>query len=134
VLSTIHWVRVLVAGLAAEVGVILVLLATIAIYRKLLAPGRPETDTGTTLGERIGYYVAPAAGFVTTGAAAYWTVRGLETAIVANAVAVGVVSVVFTLPFLLSAKPEHRLMYGVAFALRLAAAYLAGVLAAMDGR
>lgn len=126
-LSMIHWVRVLVAGVLSEVGVILVLLASIAIYRKLIAPGAPEPQT-QSLGERIGYYVAPTAGFVTTGAAALWAVRGLDVAVIANAVAVGVVSVVITLPFLLTAKPEHRLMYGVAFALRLAAAYLAGVL------
>ena len=124
--ATIHWFRVLVAGVASEVGVILVLLASIAIYKKLIAP---EAET-KRLGERIGYYVAPTAGFVTTGLAALWAVHGLEGGVVANAVAVGAVSVVITLPFLLGAKPEHRLMYGVAFLLRLVAAYLAGVLSA----
>jgi hypothetical protein len=32
------------------------------------------------------------------------------------------------LPFFFSAKPEHRLMYGIAFALRLAAGGLGGLL------
>jgi len=41
---------------------------------------------------------------------------------------VGLLSVAITLPFLLSARREHCLMYGVAFALRLGAACLAGVL------
>jgi hypothetical protein len=127
VFSTIHWGRVLVAGVSSEVGVILVLLASIAIYRKLIAPGLSEAER-RTLGERVGYYVAPTAGFVTTCAMALWAVRGLETGVVANAVAVGIVSVVITTPFLLTAKPEHRLMYGVAFALRLVGGYLAGVL------
>lgn len=127
-LSTIHWVRVLVAGVLSEVGVIVVLLASIAIYRKLFARAIAEPEAGSpSLGERIGYYVAPAAGFVTTGLAALWAVHGLDAGIIANAVAVGIVSVALTSPFLLSARPEHRLMYGVAFALRLVAAYLAGV-------
>ena len=125
-LASIHWLRVLVAGAASEAGVILVLLASIAIYKKLIAPGA-ETKA---LGERIGYYVAPPAGFFTTGLAALWAVRGLEAGVVANAVAVGVVSVVITLPFMLGAKPEHRLMYGIAFALRLVGAYLVGLLSA----
>jgi hypothetical protein len=128
VLSAIHWIRVLVAGVLSEVGVIVVLLASIAIYKKVLVGVTPEPEPGSpSLGERIGYYVAPAAGFVTTGSATLWAVHGLDTGVIANAVAVGIVSVLLTSPFLLSARPEHRLMYCVAFALRLAAAYLAGV-------
>ena len=127
-LSTIHWIRVLVAGVLSEVGVIVVLLASIAIYKKLAGGATSEPEAGApSLGERVGYYVAPAAGFVTTGLAALWAVHGLETGVVANAVAVGIVSVLLTVPFLLSARREHRLMYCVAFALRLVAAYLAGV-------
>ena len=127
--STIHWVRVLVAGVLSEVGVIVVLLASIAIYKKRSAGATAEPEAGSpSLGERIGYYVAPTAGFVTTGLAALWAVHGLDTGIIANAVAVGLVSVALTSPFLLSARREHRLMYAVAFALRLGAAYLAGVL------
>jgi hypothetical protein len=129
VLSAIHWIRVLVAGVLSEVGVVVVLLASIAIYKKFLAAATPEPEPGSpSLGERIGYYVAPAAGFVITGLATLWAVRGLDTGIIANAVAVGIVSVLITSPFLLSARAEHRLMYCVAFALRLVAAILAGVL------
>jgi hypothetical protein len=129
VLATIHWIRVLIAGVLSEVGVIVVLLVSIAIYRKLVA-GATAREGSPSLGERIGYYVAPVAGFATTGLAALWAVRGLESGIVANAVAVGIVSVAISLPFLLSARREHQLMYGVAFALRLVAAYLAGVFSA----
>jgi len=35
---------------------------------------------------------------------------------------------VIATPFFFSAKPEHRLMYGIAFALRLLAGFLAGIL------
>jgi hypothetical protein len=130
VLATIHWLRVLVAGVLSEVGVIVLLLSSIAIYKKLSTSPSSEPAAGTpSLGERVGYYVAPAAGFVTTGLAARWAVHGLDTGIITNAVAVGIVSVLITSPFLLSARAEHRLMYCVAFALRLLAAYLAGVVA-----
>jgi hypothetical protein len=128
VLSTIHWIRVLVAGVLSEVGVIVALLASIALYKRFFAGAAQAPEAvAPSLGERVGYYVAPAAGFVTTGLAALWAVRGLDSGVIANAVAVGVVSVLITSPFLLSARPEHRLMYCVAFALRLAAAYLAGI-------
>ena len=128
-LSTIHWVRVLAAGVLSEVGVVVALLIGLAIYKKVLAPGRVETNPQTP-GERVGYYVAPPAGFVTTALAALWAVHGLATGVVANALAVGIVSVAITIPFFLGARPEHRLMYGVAFALRLLAAGLAGLYAA----
>jgi len=125
--STIHWVRVLVGGGLSEVGVVLALLLGILIYKKMLAPDGGETST-QTLGERVGYYVAPPAGFVTTGLMALWAVRGIDAGVVVNALAVGIVSVVIAIPFFLGAKPEHRLMYGIAFALRLLAAGLAGLL------
>jgi hypothetical protein len=126
VLSEIRWIRVLVAGGLSEVGVIVALLLGILVYKKLLAP--PGAETGShTIGERVGYYVAPPAGFVSTGLMAIWAVRGLATGVVANALAVGIVSVAITIPFFLGAKPEHRLMYGIAFALRLLAAVLAAL-------
>jgi len=121
-----HWWRIVIAGVASEVGVIVVLLTSIAIY-KMRTPGLSRDQT-QTLGERLGYYIAPTAGFVTTGLAALWAVRGVEANAVAHGVLVGAVSVAITSPFLLQAKPEHRLMYGVAFALRIAAGYLAGAL------
>jgi hypothetical protein len=82
-----------------------------------------------TLGERVGYYVAPTAGFVTTLAMAFWAVRGVQSSAITTGVLVGVLSVAITLPFFFAAKPEHRLMYGVAFALRIAAGYVGALLA-----
>ena len=123
-----HWWRILIGGVASEVRVIVALLTSIAIY-KARTPGLSREQT-QTLGERLGYYVAPPAGFVTTGLAALLAVRGGEANVVAHGMLVGVVSVAITSPFFFGAKPEHRAMYGVAFALRLAAGYLAGALAA----
>ena len=61
--------------------------------------------------------------------AALWAARGLDSNLIANGLMVGVISVGISLPFFFTAKPEHRLMYGVAFALRFAAGYVGGVLA-----
>ena len=121
-----HWWRILIAGVASEAGVIAVLLTSIAIY-KARTPGLSR-EQPQALAERLGYYIAPAAGFVTTGIAALWAVRGVEDRPVITGVLVGVVSVALTSPFFFHAKPEHRLMYGVAFALRIVAGYLAGAI------
>jgi hypothetical protein len=59
---------------------------------------------------------------------AIWATRGMASGAVLNGVLVGIVSVAISLPFFFSAKPEHRLMYGIAFALRLAAGGLGGLL------
>ncbi|HET8698694.1 MAG TPA: hypothetical protein VFO94_14475 [Gammaproteobacteria bacterium] len=125
-LADIHWVRVIVGGVLSEAGVIAALVIGVAIYKKVaVAPAGAAADS-RALGERVGYYVAPPAGFVTTALAALWAVRGLDTGVLANALGVGVVSVALTIPFFLGARPEHRLMYGIAFGLRLVAAGLAG--------
>src|ERR1044071_4408868 len=124
--SEIHWIRVLVAGGLSEAGVILAMLLGTAVYKRMVA-GRGAAVDGRTLGETVGYYVAPPAGFVSTAVTAFWAVRGLVAGVMANALGVGIVSVAITIPFFLGAKPEHRLMCGIAFALRLLAAGLAGV-------
>jgi hypothetical protein len=125
-LSTIRWGRVIVAGVGSEVGVIATLLVGIAIYRWLNAPAPAPVDN-QRIGERLGYYIAPAAGFLTTFLTALWATQGLASGVILTGLFVGVISVAIALPFLFSARPEHRLMYGVAFALRLIAGCLAGV-------
>jgi hypothetical protein len=124
-LSTLRWGRIVIAGVLSEAGVIAVLLIAIAVYSKAIAPGMSPAEK-QTLGERAGYYVAPTAGFVTTLAAAFWAVRGLESGAITSGFLVGTISVLIALPFAFTAKPEHRFMYGVAFAARLVAGYLAG--------
>jgi hypothetical protein len=47
--------------------------------------------------------------------------RRLNSGFVANGILTGILSVLLTVGFLVSAKPEHRLMYGIAFVLRIAA-------------
>ena len=127
-LTGIRWTRVILAAVLSEAGVIAVLLTVIAIYSALIAPGMTDAEY-QLLGQRVGYYVAPTAGAVTTFLMVLWVGRKLDTRHVANGVWVGVLSVILTLGFVFTARPEDRLMYGVAFGLRIAAGYLGGLLA-----
>jgi len=127
-LSTIRWVRVIIGGVLSEVGVIAILLISLTLYTRLIATEISDTDR-QTLGERVGYYVAPTAGFFTTMAAALWAARGLTADFSVNGLMVGVISVAISAPFFFTAKPEHRVMYSVAFALRVTAGYIGGALA-----
>lgn len=125
-LTGIRWTRVILAAVLSEAGVIAVLLTVIAIYSALIAPGITDAEY-QSLGQRVGYYVAPIAGAVTTFLMVLWVGRKLDTRHVANGVWVGVLSVILTAGFVFSARPEDRLMYGVAFILRIVAGYLGGL-------
>lgn len=128
IFSTIRWWRVILAAVLSEVGVVGLLLAAMAVHKATISSG-PSDDEFGTLGERVGYYVAPTAGFVTTMAMAFWAVRVDLAHGVVTGVLVGAISVAITTPFFFAARADHRPMYGVAFALRLAAGYLGAVLA-----
>ena len=132
-LTGIRWTRVILAAVLSEAGVIAILLASIALYRSLIAPGMTDADY-QTLGQRVGYYVAPIAGAVTTFLMVLWVGRKLDSRYVANGVWVGVVSVLLTVGFIVTARPEDRLMYGVAFVLRIVSGYLGGRVAQRLGR
>lgn len=122
--SRIAWTRIAIAALLSELGVIATLSITIGAVM-VMAP-RVAAEQSTTLGETVGYYVAPAAGAVTTFLAVLWAVRGRSSRFLTHGLLIGVGSVILTLGFLFGARPEHYAMYLVAFALRLLAGALAG--------
>ena len=125
---SIHWRRVLLAAVLSEVGVILTLLAITVTYSFAIAPGQTQADY-EEFAQTAGYYVAPAAGALTTFLMVLWVGRRLKSNFIANGLLVGVISVLLTVGFLATARPEHRLMYLVAFGLRIGAAYLGGLTA-----
>lgn len=125
--SRIRWGRIVIGAVMSEVGVIAALFAAIAVYT-WLNPSMSDVQS-STLGEEIGYYVAPGAGAVTTFLAALWVTRGVSSSIFAHGALVGILSVLLTVGFIASARPDHRVMYLIAFALRLVAGCLAGVIA-----
>ena len=125
--SRIRWGRIMVAAILSEVGVIGVLFAAIAAYT-LATPSVSDAQY-SSLGEEVGYYVAPAAGALMTFLAALWATRGLTSAFVAHGTLVGIAGVLLTVGFIVGARPDHRVMYVIAFALRLVGGYVGGVVA-----
>jgi hypothetical protein len=124
----IRWGRVIAAAVLSEVGVILILLAVITVYRYLISPGMTSARY-QEFGAHAGYYVAPVACGFTVFLMVLWMARGLTADFAANGTLVGVAAVILTAGFLLSAKPEDRLMYVISFAIRIVAGYLGGMAA-----
>lgn len=122
--SRIRWGRVILAAVLSEVCVIATILAAIAVY-SFMVPGEPGAD----IGARLGYYVAPPAGALATFLLVLWVLRRLESQFILHGVLVGIVSVLLTAGFLVSARPEDRPMYLAAFALRILAGFFAGWIA-----
>ena len=109
-LNQIRWRRVLLAAFLSEVGVIALLLAIVTVYSRLFLPGISGARY-QELGQRIGYYVAPAGAALMTFLMVLWVGRRLEAGYVANGVMVGVVGVILTSGFFFAAGPENRAMY-----------------------
>jgi hypothetical protein len=79
-MADIRWGRVVLAAVAAEVAVILSLLAASAVFK---VPG-----------ESAGYYVAPPASALATFLMVLWIARKLESRFILHGVLVGLVGVV----------------------------------------
>ena len=114
-MPNIRWGRVILAAIAAEVLVVVSLLAAGAVFH---VPG-----------EVAGYYVAPPASAAATFLMVLWVARKLESRFVLHGVLVGLAGVVLTGGFILTAKREDRLMYIVSFVLRIAGGYAGGLAA-----
>lgn len=124
--SHIRWGRVVLGAVMSEAAVILLLLGITGVYSVAIAPGLTPARYGE-FGQRAGYYLAPTAGALSTFAMVLLLTRRLDSGFVTNGTLIGVVGVLLTLGFIVSAKPEDRLMYGIAFVLRIAAGYFGGL-------
>ena len=113
--AKICWGRVLLAAVAAEVVVMLLILAVSVLFRMR--------------GEVAGYYVAAPAGALATFLMVLWVARKLESGFILHGVLVGLAGVVLSGGFIFTAKPEDRWMYAASFILRIVAGYLGGLVA-----
>jgi hypothetical protein len=125
--SRIRWGRVLIAAVMSDAGVIALLFAAITTYTSM-TPGLTD-DQYYALGEDIGYYVAPTAGAILTALSVLWAARRLTSAFVLHGVLIGVVATLLTVGFIFGARPEHQVMYIVAFGLKIAGGYVGGLVA-----
>ena len=122
-----HWKPVIIAAILSEVAVMAALFAAFFVY--MLVTGTTWDTMNNSRGEEIAYYVAPAAGFVMTALAVLWATRRLTSDFIRHGVLVGLVAVLFTFWFILGARPDHRFMYGVSFALRIVGGFAGGAIA-----
>jgi hypothetical protein len=123
-----HWKRVIAAAILSEVGVVAALFAAFGAYWAVTQTPF-DAISNTRLGEDISYYVAPAAGLVMTIVAVLWATRPLASDFIRHGMLIGLVAVLLTFGFLFGARPEHRLMYVVSFALRIVGGYAGGLIA-----
>ena len=114
-MANIRWGRVILAAVAAEVVVILLMLAVSTVFK---VPG-----------EVAGYYVAPPTSAVATLLMVLWATRKVDSRFILHGVLVGLVGVVLTGGFIFTAMPEDRLMYVVSFVLRIVGGYVGGLVA-----
>ena len=98
--TTIHWGRILLGGLLAEIALILAIV-----------------PLGLRLGENFLHYTAPPGSFVTCFLAALWVCRRIESRFILHGTLVGVVAALIYIA-LTRAQPEP-VAYIVAHALKL---------------
>ena len=121
--ARMRWGRVVAAAFLSEVGVTATILVGALVYTAMTGAGL------TAVGEDVGYYVAPTSGLIMTVLAVLWAVRSLSTGFVRHGVAIGLLAVVLTFGFIFGARPEHRVMYVISFALRIVGGYAGGAIA-----
>ena len=112
--TRIHWGRILLGGLLAEVALIIAIV-----------------PLGLRLGENFLHYTAPPGSFVTCFLGAFWACRRIESHFILHGILVGVVAALIYVA-LTRAQPEP-LAYIVAHALKLVGG-ACGALLARSGR
>jgi|SRR5579863_6963317 len=108
--TTIHWGRILLGGLLAEVALILAIV-----------------PLGLRLGDNFLHYAAPPGSFITCFLGALWACRRVESRFVVHGTLVGVVAALIYV-ILTRAQPEP-FAYIVAHALKLAGGACGGFVA-----
>jgi len=108
--SSIHWIRVLLGGLFAEVGLILAIV-----------------PLGLRLGDNFLHYAAPPGSFLMCFLGALWACRRIESRLILHGTLVGVAAALIYVA-LTRAQPEP-FVYIVAHALKLAGGASGGFVA-----
>jgi len=126
--SGIRWVRVLVAGLLAEIVTIVVIILVVTIYNFTIGSGQTEAQK-QAFAAQAGFYVAPIASIVLTFLFAFWVARKVESKVVLHGTLAGVVATLLRVGFIFAAQPKARLMYVASYILKLLSGYAGGVLA-----
>lgn len=119
----LHYVKIILAGLATEV----LAIATLVLIVALLGPGERAADQA--FAESIGYWVGPIAGFVFCLAAGFWVAKSAGTLRIQHGLLVGVVAAAIDVVLLMASSPPFSMVFVVSNIGRIVAGTLGGWLA-----
>jgi hypothetical protein len=122
----VRWGRVIVAGLLTEIGVILIIVAAITVYRHAASP---DEAAHQAFADRAGFYVGIFGGALLAFLFASWVCRALKSDFIVNGLLVGCVGVLLHVALFVAARSEFQTAFLVADGLKLAAGALGGYLA-----
>lgn len=122
----VRWGRVIVAGLLTEIGVVLIIVAAVTVYRYAASTDEAAYQA---FAERAGFYVGIFGGALLAFLFAKWVCRSLRSDFILNGLLVGGVGVLLHVALFVASRSEFRTSYLVADGLKLAAGALGGYLA-----
>jgi hypothetical protein len=122
----VRWGRVIAAGLLTEVGVILVIVTAVTVYRYVASPTEVEYQT---FADRAGYRVGVFGGALLALLLSLWVSRSLRSDFIVNGLLVGCVGVLIHVALFVASGAEFHAAYLVGDGLKLAGGALGGYLA-----
>ncbi|MCA1641730.1 MAG: hypothetical protein LC785_07230 [Acidobacteria bacterium] len=122
----VRWGRVIVAGLLTEIGVVLIIVAAVTVYRYAASPTEAEYQA---FADRAGFYVGTCGGALLAFLFSSWVCRSLGADFILNGLLVGCVGVLLHVALFVASGAGFQKAYLVADGLKLAAGALGGYLA-----
>ncbi len=118
----VHWIRILIAAIASEVGAILVLVALIAIF------GPSDPDQIQQYAETLGRWVGPISGACFCFLGGIWVARHARDSVIVNGVMVGIATASIDIMLLFVSGTPFQILFLISNCGRIAAACLGGYL------
>jgi hypothetical protein len=123
----IHWIKLIVGALAAEIAAILILVCLVAIF------GPKEASAAQAYAEKLGRWVGPLAGTLLAFAGAFWVARPLATGHVVHGALFGFFMALIDVALLIGMKAPFEWVFLASNTGRFIAAIAGGACAAKLG-
>lgn len=122
----IRWVRVVIAGVLTEVGIVLLIVVAATVYRYALSP--TEAGFQAFVG-RVGFYVGVYGGAPAAFLLALWACRRVTAGFLLHPLLVGCVAALLHVALFVASGAGWQAVYVVADALKVADGVLGGYVA-----